>query len=112
MKYFVYSSERDSTAYHEFYNGKWDGKSFWSKDSICIQDDVLVEHKGFYKALLNAVPGYDPYTIDVEISKEAWRKIRELIPSDDIESLEMYEEASVWARAPFIKDGCFTILGL
>ncbi len=112
MKYFINDNERDSTAYHEFFKGKWDGKSFWRKDSICLHDDVLVEHEGFYKALWNMVPGYDPYAIAVEVSKEVWQKVREAIPSEDVESIEIYEEANTWAKESLEKHGCFTILGL
>nr|WP_288625771.1 hypothetical protein [uncultured Roseburia sp.] len=28
MKYFVTDRERDGTCYHEFYKGRWDGKTF------------------------------------------------------------------------------------
>lgn len=33
MKYFVTDRERDGTCYHEFYKGRWDGKTFWKEDS-------------------------------------------------------------------------------
>jgi hypothetical protein len=112
LKFFVHDNERESTAYHEFYKGKWDGKTFWSKDSICLHDDTLVEHDGFYKALLEMVPGYDPYAIPVEVSKETWGKVRAAIPTDDMESIEIYNEADTWAKEAFDKDGCFTILGI
>ena len=112
MKYFVHNNERESTAYHEFVKGKWDGKSFWNRDSICLHDDVLVTHVGFYEALKKMSPGYDPYAIAVEVSRDSWTKVGEAISSDDLGSLELYKEANEWVKEPLEKYGCFTILGL
>ena len=111
MKYFVTDSERTRTVYHEFYKGKWDEKTFWAKDSISLHDDILVENPGFYNALKAAVPGYDPCEM-IEVSKEAWEKVREYIPKDDVRSLEIYDEADEWAKEAIAEKGCFTILGL
>ena len=41
MKYFVNDSERKNTNYHEFQKGKWDEKTNWKSDSICLSDDIL-----------------------------------------------------------------------
>lgn len=111
MKYFMNESEREDTAFHEFYRGKWDGKSFWRKDSILLHDDVLVEHKGFYKALYKAIPEYDRYDC-VEVLADSWAEVRNFIPEEDCESIELYEEADMWAQAVLKEDGCFFILGL
>ena len=111
MKYFVTDDQRTSTAYHEFFKGRWDEKSFWRKESIYLFDDKLVNQKGFYHALCQAVPGYDPYEM-IEVSKENWTAVRECIPEDDTESIELYEEADAWAKDVLKEHGCFTILGL
>ena len=111
MKYFVSDDQREGTAYHEFYKGKWDTETFWNKDSIDLYDDELVNHNGFYNALYQAVPGYDPYEM-VEVSAENWKAVRECIPEDDTESIELYEEADAWAKDVLKEHGCFTILGL
>ena len=50
MKYFVYNNQRDGTCYHEFYKGKWDGKTFWKDDSICIDDNDFYALNGIYFA--------------------------------------------------------------
>ena len=76
-----------------------------------LGDDELVNHKGFYHALCQAVPGYDPYEM-VEVSKENWKAVRIYIPEDDTESIELYEEADSWAEEVFKELTCFTILGL
>ena len=60
LKFFVHDNEREGTAYHEFFKGKWDGETVWNHKSICLHYHTLVEHRGFYKALLSTVPGYDP----------------------------------------------------
>ncbi len=111
MKFFVTDEQREGTAYHEFFKGRWDEKSFWHKDSIYLFDDELMNHKGFYDALRQCVPGYDPYDM-IEVSKENWKDVRECIPQDDTESIELYEEADVWVKEVFKECTCFTILGL
>ena len=111
MKYFVTDNERTHTAYHEFYKGKWDGKTFWKADSLSLDDNVLYGHRGFADALHKAVPEFDPYGI-TEISAEQWLRLHNFIPEDDAESLEMYNEADKWLKAVFDEYGCFTILGL
>ena len=105
------NDQREGTAYHEFFKGKWDEKTFWRNESIYLFDDELVRHKGFYHALCQAVPGYDPYAM-VEVSKENWKAVRKYIPEDDTESIELYEEADSWAEEVFKEFTCFTILGL
>ena len=70
-----------------------------------------MNHKGFYNALYQAVPGYDPYEM-VEVSAENWKAVRECIPEVDTESIELYEEADAWAKDVLKEHGCFTILGL
>ena len=62
-------------------------------------------------ALYQAVPGYDPYEM-IEVSRENWKAVRECIPEDDTESIELYEEADSWAEEVFKELTCFTILGL
>ena len=58
MKYFCYVSDRVGTCYHEFYKGKWDGKTFWKSDSILLHDDTLEELQ-LYKAFTAVLPDYD-----------------------------------------------------
>ena len=60
MKYFVTDRERDGTCYHEFYKGRWDGKTFWKEDSISLHDNIMFQAKEFIAALVVCVPKYDP----------------------------------------------------
>jgi hypothetical protein len=110
MKYFVYDHQRDGSCYHEFYKGKWDGKTFWKADSISLDDDFLF--KGFIDAIVEVVPSYDPFGV-TEISIDEWKKIGEVILTKDIESQVVYYEANVWLnRQVFTRYNCFTILGI
>ena len=109
MKYFVFDYQRDGTCYHEFYKGKWDGKTFWKSDSISLSDDDL---DYFYDAIREVIPQYDPYG-DTEISIDQWNKIGEMILTKHIKTQEIYREADDWLKSQvFPKYNCFTILGI
>ena len=109
MRYFISSGQRQGTCYHEFFAGKWDGKSFWDEDSILIHDDLLCE--GFARALLQAAPGWSAFGVS-EISREQWEKIGTLIGNEDETAREIYQEADEWAQGVFAKADRFTILGI
>ena len=111
MKYFVTDNERESTCYHEFYKGKWDGSTFWREDSLCLHDAVMIENKGFEDAIMEVIPTYDPFG-ETEVSIEAWEKIGQIIREKDERSQELYQEANVWVTDVFKEYDCFTILGI
>lgn len=111
MKYFVRNSERESTCYHEFYKGKWDGKTFWKDDSLSLHDDIMFKNQGFIDAIVEVIPTYDPFG-ETEISFEAWYKIGQFIREKDEGSQELYREADIWLSDVFKEYECFTILGI
>ena len=111
MKYFIHNSEKIGTCYHEFYQGKWDGSTFWKENSLLIHDDIMFEHREFVQAIKMVVPHYDPYN-ETEINKDEWIKIGNIIQNADKESKEVYNEANKWLEQVFLKYDCFTILGL
>ncbi|MBQ2816382.1 MAG: hypothetical protein IJF16_00470 [Clostridia bacterium] len=111
MKYFVSDDQRRGTCYHEFIKGEWDGKTFWSKDSICLHDDVLLCCDGLVKALKSVIPNYDPLNV-TKIERWQWERAGELIDNADPLSKEVYLEADAWARAVFLEYPCFTVLGI
>lgn len=111
MRYFVVDSERTSTCYHEFFKGKWDGKTFWKEDSLSIHDNTLYENKGFVDAIMKVIPNYDPFG-ETEISYDEWKRIGQSIAEEDTSSLELYSEANEWVEDVLQEYGCFTILGL
>ena len=92
MKFFIKSSEKKGTCYHEFYKGKWDGSTFWKEDSLLIHDDVMLEHRGFVEAIKKVVSHYDPYN-ETEINKDEWIEIGNVIQNADKDSKEVYDEA-------------------
>ena len=111
MKYFISESERKGTIYHEFYKGKWDGKTFWKSDSILLSDDILNDADGFVDAILEVVFCYDPFG-ETEITLDEWNKIGEIIATKDAVSQEIYKELNEWLADVFKKHKCFTILGI
>ena len=80
MKYFVLAPQRNGSCYYEFYKGKWDNKTFWKEDSICIHDDVVFQHE-IDKLIMEVAPNYNPFG-ETEIQKEQWQKL--VVLSKDI----------------------------
>ena len=111
MKYFVFERDREGTCYHEFYKGKWDNKTFWKTDSLCIYDDILSDNIGFVQAIRAVIPNYDSYGV-TEISAEQWNEIGSLITNKYNSSIDLYQEADRWLRKVFQEYDCFTILGI
>ena len=110
MKYFVFDHQRNGSCYYEFYQGIWDGKTFWKPDSISIHDDYFFD--GFVDAIIEIVPYYDPFG-ETEISIDQWNEIGKTITGKDAKSQELYYEADNWLKEQvFPKHKCFTILGL
>ena len=111
MKYFVFDKDREGTCYHEFYKGKWDEKTFWKSDSLCLYDDILYDNIGFVEAIREVLPNYDPYGV-TEISAKQWKEIGSFIINKDISSIALYQEADGWLKKVFQEYDCFTILGI
>ena len=109
MKYFINNNQRNGTCYHEFYKGRWDGKTFWKTDSILLDDDFLT--RDFIDAIIKIVPTFDPYGI-TEISNNEWKEIGNIIITKDVKSQEIYDEANEWLKNIFTTHDCFTILGI
>jgi hypothetical protein len=84
MKYFCYVSDRVGTCYHEFYKGKWDGKTFWKSDSILLHDDTLEELQ-LYKAFTAVLPDYDPYG-ETQVNQSQWEAILDYASQLDTEA--------------------------
>ena len=99
MRFFVTDHERTGSCYYEFYKGRWDGETFWKKDSLFLADPVLFQAVGFETAL-------------VEITRGEWTRMGKALASKDAFSQALYNEAAPWADEVFTVYGCFTILGL
>ena len=112
MKYFVAPAQCEGTCYYEFFKGKWDGKTFWKNDSICLHDNILFAISGFEEAIIAVIPTYDPFG-ETEVYPEQWSKIGELTKQkQDTKAHELYLEADSWVQYVFSSYDCFTILGI
>ncbi len=113
MKYFVFVDNVNNSWHYEWQKGKWDEKSFWKKDSIYLDDNVMWQNDGFEESLIKACPKFDPFG-ETEITEEIWNEIGKLVYKRDDISIEIYEEANKWLKDEevFKKYGCFTILGI
>lgn len=111
MRFFVTDHERTGPCYYEFYKGRWDGETFWKKDSLFLEDPVLFQAVGFETALVECVPGYDPFG-EMEITRGEWARMGKALASKDAFSQALYNEAAPWADEVFTVYGCFSILGL
>ena len=115
MKYFVTDEQRVGTCYHEFYKGKWDEKTFWKNDSICLHDDILYRVSVFEEAIVAVLPTYNPFG-ETEVYPAQWEEIGRIIRQkdneDNKEAIELYSEADAWVQAVFSSFECFTILGM
>ena len=110
MKFFICEDQRRGTCYHEFYKGKWDGRTFWKSDSILLHDDLMYDG-GFVEAIVCVIKEYDPFG-ETMISIEQWRRIGEIVQSKDDKAKELYKEADQWLKEVFETYDCFTILGI
>lgn len=110
QKYFVRPKDRSGSCYFEFYKGKWDEKTFWKEDSICIDDDDLFECD-FIDILIKHVPNYDPFG-ETEITKNQWEQIKEDCILGGGKSAAIVKEADKWVEDNYSKHSIFTILGL
>ena len=110
MKYFCYDDERGGTCYHEFYKGKFDGVSFWKKDSIFIHDDILCK-LGMIDLFLSVIPRYDSLD-ETEVNKEQWDDIKNQAKAIGGNLFEAIEEADIWVQETFLSHMVFTIIGI
>ncbi len=110
MKYFVYDYERKNTVYHEFQKGKWDGKTFWKEDSICLSDDMLFT-LGIEDLFTAVIPGYNSCS-ESEVDKVLWNIIKQDALKIGGQVLECISEADEWVESNFLEYDVFTIIGV
>lgn len=110
QKYFVSPKDRKGSCYYEFYKGKWNKKTFWKEDSICISDCDLLDCD-FIEILIKYVPNYAPFGV-TEITKKQWRQIKADCILSRGKSAAIVEEAEKWMKDTFSKYSIFTVLGI
>lgn len=109
-KYFVSPKDKHGTCYYEFYKGKWDEKTFWKDDSICIDDDNWFKCD-FANILIKYAPDFDPNNA-TEINQEQWEHIKCDAVIIGGTAAEIVAEAEEWMIDNFSKHDVFTILGI
>ena len=115
MKYFLSEYERratGSTCYHEFYKGKWDENKllFWSKDSMCISDDMMYDLK-LDRLISSVVNEYDPCG-ETEINEAQWKAIRAEAEEIGGNLFDAITEIAPWVENNYMTNNVFTILGI
>lgn len=110
QKYFVRPKDRKASCYYEFHKGKWDEKTFWKEDSICIDDDDLL-NCDFIEILIKYVPNYDPFGA-TKITKQQWEQVEADCILSGGKSSAIVKEAKKWTNDTFSEHNIFTILGL
>ena len=113
MKYCNYNNEREGTAYHEFYKGKWDQDKleFWRDDSIYVHDDMFWENPELQNLFREVIPEYSDVEM-TEVTADNWAKIGELAKKAETSTLDFYGEIDAWAQPVLQEFGLFTILGI
>ncbi len=115
MKYFTDNFERRGTCYHEFTRGKWDGKTFWSDNSLYLRDDYLSDLK-LYELVFK--PSFDEQGEKFSrwgantVTRALWDSI--LCRAEDIggEIWNLFCEITAFAEKSLSEDGEFSILGI
>lgn len=109
MKYCCTESDRKGTCYHEFQKGKFNG-SFWDKDSILIDDDILNDLH-LAELFHSVIPSYDECG-QTEVSQEQWHEIYLKASKIGGEVKNAIDEIDLWTKNIFKTENVFTILGL
>jgi hypothetical protein len=110
MKYFCTVSNRVGTCYHEFYKGKWDGKTFWKSDSILLHDDTCNELE-ICKAFAAVILDYDPYGV-TDVNQSQWKDILNYSLQLATEAKIALAEATIWVNEALENEEVITILGI
>ena len=109
-KYFIRPNDKNGSSYYEFYKGKWDEKTFWKEDSICINDNDFYDSE-FDNIIIKFSPEYNPFG-ETEITKSQWNQIKSEAILCGGKASEIAIEADEWVIDTFSKHEVFTILGL
>jgi hypothetical protein len=107
--WFIRPQYRKGSCCYELYKGKWNKRTYWKDDSICINDDMYDSE--FDKIIIKFVPTYGPFG-ETKITKEQREQIKTEAKSVGGKSAEIVNEAEMWMLDNFSKYHIFTILGI
>ena len=115
MNYFVNSDERRGTCYHEFTRGKWDGRTFWSDESLYLRDDYMSDLK-LYELVVK--PVFEEFGQKFarfganEVTRELWESMLSQAMDVGGEVWALFAEITAWAEKSLSDGGSFSILGM
>ena len=110
MKYFIHNNERHGTCYEEFSKGRWDGKTFWSDDSLFLHDDIF-DDLMLYDIFKRFIPDYNRWGPN-EITLDMWKRIYVYSLNVGGEVSELFKELCPWVEENFSEHDAFMILGV
>ena len=115
MKYFTDNFERRGTCYHEFTRGKWDGKTYWSDESLYLRDDYMSDLK-LYELVFK--PAFAEHGKNFsrwggnEVDRELWDSMLSRAMDVGGEVWELFAEITDWIEKSLSGDETFAILGI
>lgn len=113
MKYFWTEDERKihrTTCCFEFQKGRFDGKTFWKNDSLCLHADIFDKNELFdiFSKSLNGFNYYGPN----EVTADEWRILLNMSKKLGGVSAEIISELEPWVEENFKTYTVFSILGI
>lgn len=115
MKYFTDNFERRGTCYHEFTCGKWDGKTFWSDNSLYLRDDYMSDLKLYelvFKPAFAEHGGTFSRWGPNAVTREIWDSMLSHAMEVGGEVWELFSEITAWAEKNLSQYDEFGILGI
>lgn len=109
MKYFKKDIKRG--CYNQFAKGKWDGKTFWSGDSLYLFDDWIDDLKLYTRIFSKVLTRYNRWGPN-EVTRRQWEHMLLLSKEVGGEVEELFRELEPWADENFKEHDVFTILGV
>lgn len=109
MKYF----EKNITGgcYDQFAMGKWDGKTFWSSNSLYLFDEWIDELTLYTLVFSKVFERYNCWGPN-EVTREQWDQMLSLSKEIGGEVEELFRELEPWADENFKDHDVFSILGV
>lgn len=115
MKYFTDNFERRGTCYHEFTRGKWDGKTFWSDESLYLRDDYMSDLKLYELVFKPAFAEFGKTFSrwgDNAVTREIWDSMLSHAIEVGGEVQELFFEITTFVEKSLAECDSFSILGI
>lgn len=100
-------------AYIELQEGDYEQRSLkhhWLDTSLYLEDEIFQELSLYY-LFSQVIPRFDTFGV-TKINSLEWEQIKEIAPTFGSRVQEAIAEIDVWVEACFLKEDCFTVLGI